>query len=109
MKIENLYVIVLIPKKDAVLRKLMPSHNKNSLVALYDKHFLPGGEIGRICEQPIILSYVTIAIVSTSFLESFWCSFEVKTAMQANVPLIPMYLSICDPSKLRGILIVKLE
>ena len=93
----------LYPRLNSTLRNLMPDHCENSVLTLYDKHFLPGDDIDLACEQAILQSYVTIAIVSQSFLESSWCSYEIKTAMHERIPLIPLYLEQCDPSKLKGI------
>ena len=84
------------------LRKYLP--DEDSLTLLYDKNCLPGEDLYDICKAAVINSYVTIAIISESFIRSNWCSYEMHTAIEASVPIIPLYLSKCDGNSLKGIL-----
>ena len=86
------------------LREYLPDKNKNTLTLLYDKNFLPGEDLHDVCKAAVINSYVTVAIVSNSFLRSNWCSYEMQTAIEADVPIIPLYLNKCDGNNLSGIL-----
>lgn len=86
------------------LREYLPDKNKETLTLLYDKNFLPGEDISDICKAAVYESYVTVAVVSNNFLRSSWCSYEMQTAVEAEIPIIPLYLNICQEEQLRGIL-----
>ena len=86
------------------LRKYLPDKNEDTLTLLYDKNFLPGVDLYDICKAAVINSYVTIAIISENFIGSNWCSYEMQTAIEAGVPIIPLYLNKCDSNNLSGII-----
>ena len=86
------------------LRKYLPDKNEDTLTLLYDKNFLPGVDLYDICKAAVINSYVTIAIISENFIGSNWCSYEMQTAIEAGVPIIPLYLKKCDGNNLSGII-----
>lgn len=86
------------------LREYLPDKNKDTLTLLYDKNFLPGEDIIDICRAAVYQSYVTVAIVSENFLKSRWCSYEMKTAVEFDIPFIPLYLTKCQEEDLSGIL-----
>ena len=56
------------------LRTYLPDKDEDTLTLLYDKNFLPGEDLYDICKAAVINSYVTIAIISESFIRSNWCS-----------------------------------
>ena len=85
------------------LREFLPHKNKDTLTLLYDKNFLPGEDLVQICKAAVYNSYVTVAIVSDNFLKSGWCSYEMQTAFDANIPIIPVYLGKCQEEDLCGI------
>ena len=85
------------------LREFLPHKNKDTLTLLYDKNFLPGENLVEICKAAVYNSYVTVAIVSDNFLKSGWCSYEMQTAFDANIPIIPVYLGKCQEENLCGI------
>jgi len=93
----------LYPKLEEKLRALLKKHDANKLVIINDKHFLPGMPISDIICKAIEQSYVTVAVISDQFVDSVWCDFEVKTAYTTKVPIIPLYISKVDRTKLGGI------
>ena len=86
------------------LSERLPEKNKDTLTLLYDKNFLPGEDLVKICRAAVYESYVTVAIVSENFLRSSWCSYEMRTALEANIPVIPLYLTKCEDESMTGIL-----
>ena len=86
------------------LHRALPNWSPESLTLLYDKHFLPGQSLDEICRAAVYDSYVTIAIVSDSFIQSPWCLYEMENAVAANVPVIPLYLTHRDITCFSGIM-----
>ena len=86
------------------LREYLPDKHQDTLTLLYDKNFLPGEDLVEICKAAVYNSYVTVAIVSDNFLNSRWCSYEMQTAFEAEVPIVPVYLGKCEYENLSGIL-----
>ncbi|XP_045212307.2 toll-like receptor 4 [Mercenaria mercenaria] len=84
-------------------------NDPDHLIIIYDKHFLAGIDIDEICRVAITESHVTVAVVTDNFLESSWCNLEVKMAISSKVPLLPLFITKCDPKKLTGFLRVVYE
>ena len=81
-----------------------PDWNEEFLTVLYDKNFLPGQCTMDVCRTAVYSSYVTVAIVSNAFSRSTWCHYEIETAIEARVPIIPVYLSDVDADRFPAIL-----
>ena len=57
-----------------------------------------------MCRDAVHESYVTVAIVSDNFIDSSWCKYELEKAVEANVPIIPIYIAGRNANMLNGIL-----
>ena len=79
-----------------LLRKSFPGWDEELLTVLYDKNFLAGECIMDVCRAAVYSSYVTVAIVSGAFCCSTRCHYEMETAIEARVPIIPVYLPGVD-------------
>ena len=86
------------------LEKYIPSWNQELLTVLYDKNFLPGQCTMDLTRAAVFSSYVTVAIVSDSFIKSTWCHYEMEAAIEAKVPIISVYLPSSDTDKFPAIL-----
>ena len=86
------------------LEKYIPSWNQELLTVLYDKNFLPGQCTMDLIRAAVFSSYVTVAIVSDSFVKSTWCHYEMEAAIEAKVPIISVYLPGSDTDKFPAIM-----
>ena len=84
--------------------KYIPSWNQELLTVLYDKNFLPGQCTMDLIRAAVFSSYVTVAIVSDSFVKSTWCHYEMEAAIEAKVPIISVYLPGSDTDKFPAIM-----
>ena len=87
-----------------LLRKTYPDWDERLLTVLYDKNFLPGECIMDACRAAVYSSYVTVAIVSDAFCFSTRCHYEMETAIEARVPIIPIYLPGVDVNNFPAIM-----
>lgn len=74
------------------------------MTLLYDKNFLRGEAIFGICQAAVFESFVTVVVVSNTFLQSRWCNYEMLTAVEAGFSIIPPYLNKCQEEQLCDIL-----
>ena len=51
-----------------------------------------------VCRAAVSSRYVTVAIISDAFSCSTRCHYEMETAIEAKVPIIPVYLPGVDVS-----------
>ena len=86
------------------LRESFPDWNEELLTVLYDKNFLPGQCTKDVCRAAVYSSYVTVAIVSDAFSRSTWCHYEIETAIEARVPIVPVYLSGVDADRFPAVM-----
>ena len=86
------------------LQESFPRWNKKLLTVLYDKNFLPGQCTMDVCRAAVYSSYVTVAIISDAFTRSTWCHYEIETAIEARVPIIPVYIAGFDTGDFPAIL-----
>ena len=57
-----------------------------------------------LCRTAVYSSYVTVAIISDAFTRSTWCHYELEIAIEAKVPIIPVYLAGVDTNSFPAIL-----
>lgn len=86
------------------LRQFLSDWPENRLTLLYDKDFLAGQYVKDTCKAAVQESHVTVPVVSDSFINSIWCQYELEEAVDAGVPIIPLYISQQDARKQNGVL-----